>query len=174
MTASLKTYLAKLARVLNMGEATLYERQRALVREGLLESIPGQGRGSGVRASPDALGVLLISFLSSFNLTDAAALTKEVVKAKAVGGKCSLTGATTFREAVAKILADPALLDQVTRLSVTGLRGTAEISYGRNQISAFEGRPSEKQGIRITMSFILSEMRGFERLVSEMFSEVES
>jgi hypothetical protein len=169
MTSSLKPFLARLARVLVTSEGTLYERQRALVREGLLESLPGQGRGSGVRASPDSLAMLLISFLSSVGLTDAALLTKETSKAKAVTGKCPLTGATTLREAVAKILADPALFDQVKRLSITGLRGVAEITYGKNQVSLFEGRASEKEGVRITMALKFDEMRGFQRVTLDMF-----
>jgi hypothetical protein len=169
MTASLKTHLAKLARTLNLGEATLYERQRALVREGMLESLPGQGRGSGVRATPDTLALVLIALLSSVSLTDAAPLTKEVARAKPASGKCPLTGATTFRDAVAKILSDPNLLAKVKRISVTGLRGTAEISYGRNQFSAFEGRVSEKQGVRFTMSLNLDEMPGIDEVLRDMF-----
>src|SRR5215475_5163773 len=76
MSAALKTHLAKLARTLSVTEGALYERQRALVREGILESVPGHGRGSGVRATPESLGLLLISLLASVNWSDAAALTK--------------------------------------------------------------------------------------------------
>jgi hypothetical protein len=173
MTASLKTYLARLSRILGVNEATLYERQRALVREGLLESRPGQGRGSGVRATPDALAMLLLSFMSSISLTDAAPLTASSAKAKAVRGTCPLTGAPNLREAMRKILATPDLLDQVDSFRVTGLRATAEIKYGENEVSVFEGRPPEKEGTQFSVILKLNELRGFERLVTEMFASTD-
>ena len=60
----LKTYLSTLSPLLGQSEEILYERQRALVREGLLESVSGRGPGSGVRADEKALAVFLVSLLA--------------------------------------------------------------------------------------------------------------
>src|ERR1700686_3926052 len=57
---SLQGCLPDIADVLNANRTTLYERQRALVREGLLEALPGHGRGSGVRATPESIAMLTI------------------------------------------------------------------------------------------------------------------
>jgi len=51
MTTSLKSFLPVLSRILAEPADALYKRQLALVREGLMESVPGHGRGSGVRAT---------------------------------------------------------------------------------------------------------------------------
>ncbi len=64
MTTSLKSFLPVLSRILAEPADALYERQRALVREGLLESVPGHGTGSGVRATPESVAMLLIAWES--------------------------------------------------------------------------------------------------------------
>src|SRR5215211_4926587 len=61
MSTSLKALIPAIAQVLEMNPATLYERQRALVRSGLLKTKSGRGPGSGVRASADSVAILLIA-----------------------------------------------------------------------------------------------------------------
>jgi hypothetical protein len=126
----LKTYLSQLSEPLGQSEELLYERQRALVRQGLLESVGGRGPGSGVRADEKALAAFLISFLAHDILShasvaeffcemkpispvDARRLNSPVALGipgrleRAVSGsagKCPFTGARTFRGAVEAVL----------------------------------------------------------------------
>jgi hypothetical protein len=102
----LKTYLPQIAPLLGMSAEMAYERQRALVREGMLKPRPGRGPGSGVSADEDSLAVLLISILSHDLLTEAS-VTK--VYCELMQNKCPITGAKTFRKALSTILANPVL-----------------------------------------------------------------
>ncbi|MEP0322876.1 hypothetical protein [Bauldia litoralis] len=166
MTQSLKSQMPALARAFRMKADGLYERQRALVREGLLESKPGHGPGSGVRATPDSVAMLLISLLSSVNLTDTASSTREMAKAMPVDGKCPFTGATNLRDALAKILSVPSLLDRMTRLSITGLAGSAEIGFRRNRVSAFKAPELEKHGVQFTLSLDFEELPDIDSIMA--------
>ena len=62
---SLKGLIPRLAHELGMTPDALYERQRALVRAGLLKGVEGKGPGSGVRATPYATALLLIAVLAA-------------------------------------------------------------------------------------------------------------
>lgn len=68
--ASLKSFLPKLSECLRMSPAALYERQRALVRLGVLTERKGRGPGSGVELTADALAALLTSLLVTDNLSE--------------------------------------------------------------------------------------------------------
>jgi hypothetical protein len=104
----LKTYLTQIAPLLGMSAEMAYERQRALVREGILKLRPGRGPGSGVSADEDSLAVLLISILSHDLLTEARA-TRVYCELISPQNKCPITGAKTFRKALSTILANPVL-----------------------------------------------------------------
>jgi hypothetical protein len=67
---SLKSYSVELADYLSITPLAVYERQRALVRLGVLESIEGRGPHSGVRATPNAVAVILIGTLLADNLSE--------------------------------------------------------------------------------------------------------
>src|ERR1700730_12936218 len=69
MTTSLKAYMPPLARLLGVTPAMLYERQRSLVRAGLLDAGSGWGPGSGVRTTARSVALLLISVRASDSLT---------------------------------------------------------------------------------------------------------
>ena len=60
---SLKSLIPYLASKFEMTPFALYERQRALVRAGLIHAVPGRGAGSGVRATPHSVAMLLIAWL---------------------------------------------------------------------------------------------------------------
>src|ERR1700675_4180425 len=97
---SLQGCLPTLAEVLHANRTTLYEGQRALVREGLLEALPGHGRGSGVRATPESVAMLTIGMLSSVNLADVGPLARSFSEAGSIDSACGLTGAKTFHGAL--------------------------------------------------------------------------
>jgi len=104
---SLKSLIPGLARALDMKTAALYERQRALVRAGLLEMVPGHGPGSGVRATPKSIALLLISIMATTSLSEVEEQTKIVANLKSVSGRCPSTGKKTFAAALAEFLESP-------------------------------------------------------------------
>lgn len=152
MSTSLKSLLPALSDALGDSEAALYERQRALVRAGLLEFVPGHGPGSGVRATPESISVLLIGMLATMSLSEAADKAREIMSAQAAHGGCPLTGATTFKDALAAILSKERLAKRITELRVTATHGLAEIVYGRTGKSVFTGSmPDLPPGIQVTI-----------------------
>jgi hypothetical protein len=70
MSTSLKALIPPLAKLWGLNPNALYERQRALIRAGLLEARPGRGPGSGVEASPESVAMLLISVLATDSLSE--------------------------------------------------------------------------------------------------------
>ena len=101
---SLKSQIPNLAGWLRMTPAALYERQRALVRAGLLKAKPGRGRGTEVALNPHSLATLLISVVASDSLTETPELTKIFVNLKSEGEQCPITGKKTFGAALTQIL----------------------------------------------------------------------
>jgi hypothetical protein len=66
---SLKSIIPLLSDVVALSEHALYERQRALVRGGLIKGREGRGPGSGVEATPETVAMLLISVLATDSLS---------------------------------------------------------------------------------------------------------
>ena len=73
---SLKSLIRDVSAFTGMSEAAVYERQRALVRAGLLKTKRGRGPGSGVRGTPKLVALSLISLLATGNLSDAGISTR--------------------------------------------------------------------------------------------------
>lgn len=117
MSGSLKLLLRQIAQVLDVPETTLYERQRALVREGLLESVPGHGRGSGVRAGPESLAVLVIGMLATSTWSEtgsAARALADAVPPDILGHRS--VGKRTFRDELTRILSNENLASKVDEI----------------------------------------------------------
>ena len=106
MASSLKAYAPRLAWRLGTTPAALYERQRALVREGMLDQSAGRGPGSGVQVGPYPVALLLVAVLATDSLSETAERVRIFAAAKAINpnGLCPLTGQQTFVEAVARVL----------------------------------------------------------------------
>jgi hypothetical protein len=141
----LKTYLSTLAPRLGQTHDMLYERQRALMRHGLLESVEGHGRGSGVRADEKALAVFLISLLAH-DLLVLTFVAKIFCMMKNDEGKCPVTGARTFQEAMQRVLGDEKLAARVTSPAVRvdrGNPGSAHLLFGGKTKSS--ARPSSSR-----------------------------
>jgi len=115
---SLKGLIPLLSRALAMSPAALYERQRALVRAGLLKSEGGKGPGSGVRATPQSVGLLLIAVLAADSLSEIEDATARVAGLRALADICPATGKKTFASAIAAVLASPELSRGVQRITV--------------------------------------------------------
>jgi hypothetical protein len=128
MANSLKATFPALSRIIGYTPAALYARQRTFVDAGILESTPGRGPGSGVRASPETLAEFLIGIVTHATLDENVPFAKGIARATP-GGKCPLTGATTFKKALAAILSDKALLDRVSSIRIGTNTGLTDIKY---------------------------------------------
>ena len=106
MAGSLKAYAPFLARRLGTTPAALYERQRALVRDGILGHVEGRGPGSGVQVGPYQVALLLVAVLATDSLSETGDKVRVLATAKSIakGAICPLTGESTFVEAVARVL----------------------------------------------------------------------
>ena len=78
---SLKGYSGILSEYLGLTPLAVYERQRALVRLGLLPEA-GRGLNSGVRATPVTTTPLLVTALVTDNLSDVDERVKRLLNAK--------------------------------------------------------------------------------------------
>ena len=134
---SLKSLIRDVSAFTGMSEAAVYERQRALVREGLLKTKRGRGPGSGVRGTPELVALLLISLLTTGNLSEAGASTRIFANLKNKEGSCPLTGKRTFAEAVTAILASKELAQKITALNVSQEIRETEIAYRVSSSSKF-------------------------------------
>ena len=152
---SLQGCLPALAEVLNVNRTTLYERQRALVREGLLDALPGHGRGSGVRATPESVAMLTIGMLASVNLADVGPLARSLGRATSIDSECPLTGAKTFHAALSRIFSDESLAKRVGGISV-------QVNAGRAAIG-FDGSDAERDMDSVSLKSAL-ESRGAKKV----------
>jgi hypothetical protein len=129
--AGLKSYLAGLSAHLDRSAAALYERQRALVRLGLLDQTAGFGPGSGVRATPETVSLLLLSVMVTDNLSEMDVRVSKLAAARVDKRslKQNLTKALTFGRAVSAVLDDPELAKKVAGISVDRRDLTATIGW---------------------------------------------
>jgi hypothetical protein len=106
MASSFKAYAPLLAWRLGTTPAALYERQRALVRDGMLHHSGGRGPGSGVQVGPYPVALLLVAVLATDSLSETPEKVRIFAAAKAstTDGVCPLTRERTFVEAVARVL----------------------------------------------------------------------
>jgi DNA-binding IscR family transcriptional regulator len=139
---SLKAFIPVIAKVVDMTPAALYERQRALVRAGLLHSEGGRGPGSGVRATPESMAMLLISLLATGSLSDTETQTKIVASLKSKTKHCPLTGKKTFASALTAVLAseDTAKRARWLELERGGSKSGASLFYYPRAIDVLSDR----------------------------------
>jgi hypothetical protein len=179
MTVSLKVFTPSLARLLGSTPAALYERQRALVRMGLLDAAEGHGPGSGVRTTAASVSLLLISAMASESLAAAEMRTGDIAAAAPVDGECQLTGMRTFRDALASILTAASQSSRVVEISVSRTAARAKIVYraGRStKVSEFIGPGSDEPGLSVgatlagdTLRYIAHRVRETVRLPEDVW-----
>ncbi|MGE0522042.1 MAG: hypothetical protein AB7O60_03275 [Variibacter sp.] len=123
MSVGLKTFLPVLSPLLGHSPSALYERQRALVRLGIIPEGAGRGPGSGVRATPDTVAMLIVSVLITDSLSEVDGRVLELASCPFVTRRkraaCALTGAQTFVGAIAAVLADPELGGRTSSIKVS-------------------------------------------------------
>jgi hypothetical protein len=115
---SLKSVVLWFAEQLGLPPAAFYERQRVLVRAGLLESRSGRGPGSGVRATPESVARMLIAILSGGPLSDTPTNTRKIANLKSTEERCPFTGKRTFESALAATLESEELASKVAFIDV--------------------------------------------------------
>jgi hypothetical protein len=128
MANSLKSIFPDLAPILGQTAPALFARQRIFVREGLLESKPGRGPGSGVVASAETLAEFTIAIVCQASVTENVPIAKSIGNAKGHG--------TTFKKALAGVLADP---QGVSQVRIVTNCGRAEIAYDNGTLHRFAG-----------------------------------
>ena len=142
---SLKSMTPTLARWVGVTPASLYERQRALVRAGLLYAKPGRGPGSGVRATPESVAMLLIALLATGSLSETDEQTTLLAKLTSETKRCPLTGQRTFAGALSEVLGSAETARHVGWIEAQrgDPRASAVIVYTRegDQARSMFGRP---------------------------------
>jgi hypothetical protein len=83
--SSLKSFLYGVAPIIGITPNALYERQRALVKLGLLTAAPGRGPGSGVPLTAENIAAVVISVLAAENLSDVDDRVVDLCKAQPEG-----------------------------------------------------------------------------------------
>ena len=152
MATSLKTLLPEVARILGESANVLDQRQRALVREGLLESLPGHGPGSGVRASPESMAVLVIGMVATPIWSEtgpAARALADAVPPTFLGGLNSRSNKPSFKEELTKIFADESLAAHVEKIEFDSSAGRVivvpDLSHDGH---LFVGGPAKSGGLQ--------------------------
>lgn len=144
---SLKTYTAKLAELLGITPAVIYERQRALVRAGLLSYDDGRGPGSGVKATPASVATLIVATMSANNLAETAERTLDIARAKS-----TKAGREFFLDTVVELLKSRKLAATVHQITISRSSADASISTGRtglHNVQRFTYGSQRKLSVRI-------------------------
>jgi hypothetical protein len=142
---SLKGYIPALARHLGTTPAALYERQRALVRAGLLDQSEGRGPGSGVRATAPSVAMLLLAVLAADSLTETDGRIGAIAAAQPQSPqrRCRCTRAKSFLDALAAILVTSGLAAGVIEIEVSRTADRGRIKFydadGTDKVSEFAG-----------------------------------
>lgn len=129
---SLKALTKTMAGALGLTPDALYERQRVLVSLNLLKPEKGRGPGSGVRATPKTVALLLISVLAANGLSDVAASAAAIAGSKLTGRKRGpFDQDATFVDALEWALSSPTNANSVASVSVS--HGRAYIHFTRSK-----------------------------------------
>ena len=127
--SSLKSFLYGVAPIVGISPAALYERQRALVKLGLLTVTPGRGPGSGVPLTADNVAVMVICLLAAESLGDVDQRVADLCNALPADADHLERrrwerhgGAPTFRSEVARVLTGKPLKWRVAHPDYRGIR----------------------------------------------------
>lgn len=144
MMISLKKYAERLEPLVGLSAAALYERQRQLVRLGLVEASPRTGPGGGARATAENVAMLLLACLATDSLSDLSESIRKIARIRSRTGRCGLTRAGDLHGALVRTLSDPALAGRVLTVTVNRSEAMATITFGdaeRTSKSEFGGAP---------------------------------
>ena len=164
--AGLKSFLNVIASFSDEPFDALYERQRELMRCGLLPIRPGRGPGSGVPLTPETLATFLIGLLATDGLSDLARRTAQLSAAKPllVGPrqKGKKDRRVNFHTAVAAALAESKIAgwqpgDDLTENECSGIQVTRHWRGMIMQFKTFQDEDNEPaEGVQ-GIDYIVSE-----------------
>src|SRR5258708_36236199 len=135
MINSLKASIPFLAKILRLNPHAIYERQRALVGKGVLESVPGRGPGSGTFFTTEPVAVPLISMLATDSIKDSAEITSAFCNAPRTGYSSrrqnALGGVLTFKAAIVNALTLDKYAEEIAIIRVHRMQSKAQIILAR-------------------------------------------
>jgi hypothetical protein len=162
-----------------------------MVRDGLLESTPGRGPGSGVLASAENIAMLLIGMIASVSSSESDLIARSFANA-VPGSKCALTGATTFQGALARILLDETLSKRVNEIQFGLIGGYATIFYDggswelplsglkkpakltrQSETSVFVSKKAKGSGVRFEVSLSADTIHELSKATINILSDAE-
>jgi hypothetical protein len=130
---SLNKFLPQISGFLGTTPAALYERQRQLVRLGILTAEKkGHGPGSGVKLSADGVAALLVALLATDNLSDTNDQIRLFLDSRPLV-KSAKIGAKTFGEVLAAFLLSPKKLPDLEFIEVHRSMLLAQIWFMRGK-----------------------------------------
>jgi hypothetical protein len=126
--SGLKSFLYGVSPIIGVSPAALYERQRALVKLGLLEVAPGRGPGSGVGLSAGNVAAMIVCVLATDGLSEVDERVVDLCNAppdiSTIVSRSHWTksGKPTFRSEIARLLAGEKLQMGSTPRLYRGIR----------------------------------------------------
>jgi hypothetical protein len=126
---SLKGYTPALAQHLGTTPAALYERQRELVRAGILDAGDGRGPGSGVRATGAAVALLLIAVLATDSLSETGDRVGALATAKTSDDSHPFAHTKTLVDSLAFILTSKVWSKKIVEITIKRTQCAAIIKY---------------------------------------------
>jgi hypothetical protein len=161
----LKSFLSVLGPIFEETPIALYERQKSLVAEGLLQPMAGRGPGSGVRATPETVAILATGMLASVELTGSGRRTRVIAEGQGGPGL-----SINFLEELTRILSDEAKAAQQHWIRVNPEAGTSTIRYGSgpDDYIAFVGARAPKRPRLITITIETDTIRALAAAVSKL------
>jgi hypothetical protein len=126
--SGLKSFLHAISPIIGVSPAALYERQRALVKLGLLSVAPGRGPGSGVPLSADNVAAMIICVLATDGLSEVDQRVVELCNAPPDISTAlsrihwTKSGKPTFRSEIARLLAGEKIQSGSTPRLYRGIR----------------------------------------------------
>ena len=152
--SSLKGYIPGLARLLETSSAALYERQRALVRAGLLETANGRGPGSGVRTTWGSVALLTLSVLATESLGQSADRVRALAASKPIDNRlCPYTRRPNLGLALSFLLSASSTAAGVIELTISRTATRAVLRYwdddGTAKATEFGERAAREPAIRV-------------------------
>ncbi|KWV54323.1 hypothetical protein AS156_00930 [Bradyrhizobium macuxiense] len=133
---SLNAFLPALSELVGVSPGVLYERQRSLVKHGLIKSRPGRGPGSGVPLTYANVAMLLIAYMAADALADVPMRVERAANGKARAehneNLLAAQGRPTkanFQETIEGILADPEMAASVESIEIDLAGSDALVSW---------------------------------------------
>lgn len=145
---SLKTFLPILSKLIDVRPDQAYERQRLMVKAGILRAREGRGPGSGVAATGKNVALLLVALLVGEFRDRAISSVRSVANARPLS-ECPVNGNATFAEAIAGMIEAgfPNFLDWPSEIVVQRDTLCGEIRWEADALPSAIFYPAHKKSL---------------------------